>query len=348
MSSVLVAATGKDAELVDRIPITRSASQGKRVVLSLPSGGRSFSTLPNLRPGDRLVALAELEVTTDWPHAGPGCVAKPYTYAPTVQAQLLLAANPTATEAGAHALPVGKPARQQVTQARHHHVFVFPNATLNIPSRGLPWTGKSYLNLVLSAYHQTAATGEFLLVGQNQPDGTVEGNQGRLNVVRFRPASPPKAIGAKSGHRQARKIPVQKGVRTIVYSLALSKLRENEQLVVSAELPTSAAGLGYPARISTELVLASDPTESKPGRGIKALASLNGELTKFNGFNCLAATSSCLTRKVGVSRILRSTSRDVFLNLVAVSAAPSHAEKRGDALQALPGGYVQADRYPPG
>src|SRR3954454_17867118 len=118
MSSVLVAATGKDAELVDRIPITRGTSQGQGVVLSLASGGRSFSALPNLKPGDRLVALAEREVTTDWPHAGPGCVAMPYGYAPTVQAQLLLAASPTATEAGGHALPVGKPARQQVTQAR--------------------------------------------------------------------------------------------------------------------------------------------------------------------------------------------------------------------------------------
>jgi hypothetical protein len=344
---VLVAATGKDAELVDRVPITRSSEGDRCVVMSLPSGGRSFSALPDLKADDRLTALAELEVTTDWPHAGPGCVAKPYTFAPTVEAQLLLAASPKAVEPGADALAIGKPASQQVTQGRHHHVFVFPNATLKIPSGGLHWPGRRYLNLVVSAHNPGATTGQFLLVGQNQPDGTVEQNQGRLNVVRFRPATPPAATVTKTAHRLARKVPVQKGHRTIVYSLALSNLKEDEQLVISAQLPSSAQGLGYPARISTELVLASDPTESKSGRGMKTLASLRGEITKFNGFNCLPSAGSCLTEKVGVLRILRSTRRDVFVNLVAVSASPTHQEGAGDALQVLPGGYVQAQRYGP-
>jgi hypothetical protein len=345
---VLVAATGKDAELHDRVPITKGPGQGKRVVLSMASGGGSFSALPSLKPGDRLAVLAELEVTTDCPRPGAGCVGKPYAFAPTVDARLLLASSSKATDAGARALAVGKPERQQVTQERHHHVFVFPDAELRVPRRGLPWSGRSHLNLVLSAYHPSASSGQVLLVGQNEPNGTVEQNQGRLNVVRFRSAAPSDAATARTAHRRSRKVPVRKGERTVVYSLLLSNLRKDEQLVVSAELPTSARGLGYEARISTELVLTADHTDTKSGRGMKALGSLRGEITKFNGFNCLPGAASCLTRKVGVVRILHSRRRDAHVNLVAVSASPTHEDKPGDALQVIAGGSLRVDRFRPG
>ena len=345
--TVLVAATGKDAELVDRVPITRGAGQAKRVVLSMASGRRGFSALPDLKGGDRLTVLAEVEVTTDWPHPGPGCVATPYTYAPTVTAELLLAASPQATESGPTALAVGRPQQKQVTQTRHHHVFVFPSASLAIPARGLPWTGVRHLNLVVGAHSPAAASGQVLLVGQNEPDGTVDGNQARLNAVRFRSVATADATTARSARRVAQTIPVAKGGRTIVYSLPLKNLRKDEQLVVSAELPTSAAALGYPARISTELVLAASPTDSKSGRAMKALASQRGEITKFNGFNCVPDTRSCITRKVGLLRILKPHRRDVFINLVAVSASPTHEASSEDALQVLSGGYIQAQRFGP-
>ena len=80
---------------------------------------------------------------------------------------------------------------------------------------------------------------------------------------------------------------------------------------------------------------------------MKAMASLRGEITKFNGFNCLPESRSCITRKVGVLRILRPHRGEVFINLVAVSASPTHAGGAGDALQVLPGGYVQAQRFDP-
>jgi hypothetical protein len=347
VSPVLVAATGKDAELVDRVPIAREPGQAKRVILSMASDGRSFSALPNLKGGDRLTALAEAEVTTDWPRAGPGCVATPYTYAPTVTAQLLLAATPEATDAGPRALVLGRPQQKQVTQARHHHVFVFPNASLAIPAHGLPWSGPRHLNLVVGAHNPAATTGQVLLIGQNQPDGTVDGNQARLNVIRFRSASADSARTARSARRLTHTVPVEKGRRVIVYSLPLENLRKDEQLVISAELPTGSGGLDYPARISTELVLAASPTDSKSGRAMKALAASRGEITKFNGFNCLPKTRSCITRKVGVLRILRAHRRTVYVNLVAVSASPTHEGGSGDALQVLPGGYVQAQRFDP-
>jgi hypothetical protein len=347
VSPVRVAATGKDAELVDRVPITRSAGQAKHVVLSMASGGRSFSALPDLKGGDRLTVLAEVEVTTDWPHAGPGCVASPYTYAPTVTAELLLAASPEATEAGPHALALGKRQQKQVTQTRHHHVFVFPSASLAVPARGVPWAGARHLNLVVGAHNAAAASGQVLLVGQNEPDGTVDGNQARLNAVRFRSVSAGAARTARSARRVTQRIPVEKGGRAIVYSLPLKNLRKDEQLVVSAELQTSAHALGYPARISTELVLAASRTDSKSGRAMKALASPHGEITKFNGFNCLPDSSSCITEKVGVLRVLRPHRRELFINLVAVSASPTHAGGAGDALEVQAGGYIQVQRFDP-
>jgi hypothetical protein len=74
---VLVASTRSDSELVQTIPITRRPGQSPRVVMSLGKGRRSNTSLPDLTPGDRLDATAELEVTTDCEKRQPGWSAAP-------------------------------------------------------------------------------------------------------------------------------------------------------------------------------------------------------------------------------------------------------------------------------
>ena len=90
--------TGNRPELTETIPITKARGRQKRVVLSFGPESPTDSPLPDLRPGDRLLAFAELEVTTDAEDRNhPGRIGN-YSYAPRVDASLLLAADSNRTE----------------------------------------------------------------------------------------------------------------------------------------------------------------------------------------------------------------------------------------------------------
>ena len=47
-----------------------------------------------------------------------------------------------------------------------------------------------------------------------------------------------------------------------------------------------------------------------------------GQLSKFTGFNCIPADGPQTTRKYGVAKVVAAPARDLYVNLVAVSAAP--------------------------
>ena len=344
---VEVATTGGDAELLETIPITRRAGEERRVAMCLGRGGGPFTSMPELRPGDLLEVTAELEVTTDARPWQGGAVGEPYRYDPVVEARLLLAGDPeAAAEDGRRALALAEPKRQTCTHRRHHRVLVFADAGLGVPDQGLPWGGPSYVNLALSAHHFDADGGQVLLVGENEPGGGVLGDKGRINVVRRRglgrrPDPEPPAPA------RVTEIPVRKHARSVVYSQPLDDLVEGEQLAVHATLHTSAAHLGYPARISTRLLLADDPGQADPGGEARAAAALRGVITELNGFNCLPEESPCTTRKVGIAALRAMPGRTLYVNLVAVSADPFGGARRGDALEVLGGGGIEVVRYPP-
>ena len=344
---VQVASTGGDAELVETIPITRRRAAGRRVAMRLGPSRRRFASLPDLVPGDRIEVLAEVEVTTDAPRR-PGRVGKPYAYEPTVEALLLLSGDPGATAAdGRHALALPKAISETCTHRQHHRVLVFAGAGLQIPAGGLPWPGPSYVNLVLGAHHPDAVRDQVLLVGENEPDGTVLGDKGRISVVRLRPGSQPRPRPKKSGPSAVSEVAVKKGQRTVVSSCRLDDLGEGEQLVVTASLKTSAAKLGYPARISTRLFLADDPAQESPGGEAQTVAAFRGVITASNGFNCLPKNAHCTTQKAGVAYLREAPSGPLYVNLVAVSADPFGGAGRGDALEVLGGGGIEVVRYPP-
>jgi hypothetical protein len=48
----------------------------------------------------------------------------------------------------------------------------------------------------------------------------------------------------------------------------------------------------------------------------------NGHLSKFTGFNCLPDEGPQISRKYGVVTVRRAPGRSLYVNLVAVSAAP--------------------------
>ena len=281
------------------------------------------------------------------PRDGRGRVGKPYAYEPIVEAQLLVSGDPGATRADGHrALALPQAISETCTHRQHHRVLVFTDASLEIPHDGLPWPGASYVNLVLGAHHPDAVRDQVLLVGENEPDGTVLGDKGRISVVRLRPGSQPRPQPETSGRAAVSEIAVKKGERTVVNSHRLDDLGEGEQLVIRASLKTSAAQLGYPARISTRLFLADDPTQTSPGGEAETVAAFRGVITESNGFNCLPKQSHCTTRKVGVAYLREAPAGPLYVNLVAVSAAPFGGARPGDALEVLAGGGIEVVRYP--
>ena len=85
--SIDVGSTENKPELLKTIPIGTVAGKGREVVLSLGADSDTDSPLPDLAADDRLLALAELELTTDAddPHH-PGRIGNAYSYAPNVEA----------------------------------------------------------------------------------------------------------------------------------------------------------------------------------------------------------------------------------------------------------------------
>ena len=153
------------------------------------------TSLPDLKAGDRLEVSAELEVTTDLTTAelqankGKGCYSKPYDYPPKVTAALVLAtAKGRRTPAPGTAVIATKTAA--VEHEAHHFVFVFNRVAIKVPSN---WKGRGAVNLVLRANAARARPGHCLLVGANEPDGTVQTRHGRYQRRSHpRPADQPR------------------------------------------------------------------------------------------------------------------------------------------------------------
>ena len=347
---VRVGSTGNRPELRETIPITKQPGRQRRVAMSFGPATQTDSPLPDLRPGDQLLAFAELEVTTDAKDKNhPGRIGNAYKYAPKVEARLLLAANDALTEEKpGKAIALAPPWREQVSHERHHGVVVFPKGQFKVPRKGLPWSGASHINLVLGASHEKAKQGDLLLVGQNELTPVVVQDMAGIRVVRLRPGRQPAQPPVRDLNCRINGIPVAK-LQTLVFSHRLDDLRQGEQLVVKARLTTDASSLGYAARISSRLFLADAEDQLDPGGGVAGtVASWNGHLSKTTGFNCLPADGAQTTLKFGVLRVTADAGQPLFLNLVAVSADPFGGAGPGDLLPiVLTGSFLEVTRFPP-
>jgi hypothetical protein len=342
---VLVAATGDSAERIDFLPIVPRAGEGRRVAMSLKLAGARPGTAM-LAAGDLLKTSAEIEVTTDGKPDQPH-YKKPYDYSPVVRGELLLARDDKAVEAKrGEAIRLAQSEPAQVSHTRHHHVIVFRERAQAISREVAGWGADACVNLVLEARNDAAQRGQCMLVGQNDEEAKEVGHDmGRISVLRLRPATYQRGRRERNDHRRVQRIPIVKDHRTIVYSLELKELKKGEQLDFEAMLLTSAAHLRYPARISTRLFIADHPDDDGPGGHAAEVCLFRGEISKSNGFNCLAGRS-CTTRKVGVMRMRQDAGRPLYANLAATSAYP-FGGSTGQALEVVPGGYIEAVRYPP-
>jgi hypothetical protein len=319
-------------------------------VLSLGPDADTDSPLPAIAAGDRLLAFAELELTTDADDpTHPGLIETAYSYSPKVEATLLLAADRKAVEAkpGRALELVRKPWRQTVSHERHHAVVCFGDGELRVPAGGLPWRGPSYVNVVVGAAHPKAGPKDVMLVGQNEKTKVVVQDMAGIRVVRVRPANAALPKPELETACLCSGIAVAKR-QTVVLAHELVDLSEGERLLVRARLVTDAAGLAAPARISTRLFVADRPDRTEPDAGAAGSVSWKGHLSKYTGFNCLPADGPQTSHKYGVATVRRAPGRRLYVNLVAVSGAPfggigSNEELRVDTAKSS----LDVTRFPP-
>jgi hypothetical protein len=365
---VLVATTGDNSERVATLDIGTTPGANKEVVMSLTP-----DKLPRLKRGDRLNVSSELMVTTDCLAEGPGCSRDPVTsevgspyddYDPIVESQLTLAPSGDAVDG----LPISDLKRRTCLQQRpnreHHCVLVFRDGALDVPDEAPPALpcprDGCYVNLVVSVHHPDAQSGQKLIIGEDEPDGTIVQDKGRINAVRLRPiVRGPEPVGEVRTFLQDEPMvgelvvgTSQQRQRTVVFSQQLSALKKDEQLSVDAEMETDISHLGYNARISSQLILASSRGATRTGALVERVAELGGHLTEMNGFNCTQATTPCLTEKVGVGRLIADAVNEsgsrvpLFVNLVAVNnVIGGGVAQPGDEIK-ITGGSLEVVRYP--
>jgi hypothetical protein len=336
-----VAATD-ETELTDRLPIEPTPGRSPRIVLALrDKENREETRLPGLRAGDLLRAMAEVAVTTD--AETKGSVAAPYSFDPVVQARLLLTADPKATRAGKDSIEVAT-TRATCTHERHHVVIAL-EGEVRVPDGGLPWGNAPHqLTLVLDASHPKASGREIVLVGQNEPDGSIEQDMARLSVLRFRDATLGDSVREGTTEHRFGALPLETEKRD-VYALRLNDLKAGSQFFVRASLPTDSRHLKKPARISTRLVLTDKPDGVDESEYAGRVASFKGRIGKHNGTNSIGGRDK--TERKAVFRIEHDCDRPLFLKLVATGGTAGHPHPHGSAVKVEKGGGLEVRRFAP-
>lgn len=341
---VRVATTGSFSERIERLPITTTEGAEPRVAMSL--GPRK---LPKLRRGDRLEVSAEVQVTLNCNEPEPRCIGAPYDYDPRLAVRLVM----TDAKGRARGMKLG-PAQRTVCRQRrpreHHCVVTITNAGTRIRKlKSLPCPADGcFVSLVLDAHNASARTGDELIVGGVKPNGSIPQDRGRINSILFRPGNARYPGPRRTRARRLEALPLDLK-RHVVYSQAVRRLGSGDQLAVEAAVHTSGAGLPYSVRTSAQLILATSPSEVRPGPMARRIGGM-GEISEANGFNCTRNREACVTRKVGVLSARRSARskgrfRPLYVNVVMVAGAKRVEAGGGDRYEVLKRGGLSVTRY---
>ena len=276
----------------------------RRVVLSLGADSDTDSPLPDIAAGDRLEVLAELELTTDAADPNhPGLIGNAYSYAPDVEATLLLAADASVTEAGAQAIELAPAWRSRSARSATTASSRSATARMTIPAGGLPWGGPARDQPRRRRQQSRREGGRRAARRPEREDagrrpGHVRDPRGafparRARRRRRRCARRPACAARSRCRRRAPSCSPQE----------LAGLVAGERLLIKARLATDAAGLPAPARISTRLFIGDSPTQDEPGGAARPAITWKGNLSKYTGFNCLPAEGPMVTEKYGVATV---------------------------------------------
>jgi hypothetical protein len=364
---VRFASTGNQSELVESIPITQSPKQAQTVAMSLDP-----DDLPDFELGDQLRVNAEIQPSTTCVVPGGRCIGTRYRINPFIRARLVLAdaADPLAT--GIELAPARAVHCTQRRPNRNHHCpLVFREANLEIPDLGaLPCLPEAcYVNLLVSADHPKAKTGNKIVLGGDQPNGVVAQDKGRLSAITVRSNAAPPTEATDTVIRARRGLPLhpRKGGsrKRVIHSIEVPGLGPGDIVQATATyraaMPRGKKGSGgqrrrgrhaFNAFIGSDLILADTPTSTDPTR-IARTSGLGGELAEGNGFNCTQRRSGftrpCFVEKAGAIKINNNQEGEVraYLNLVGRSKPLLKNARRRDKVKLRLEGGLRALRYAP-
>ena len=348
------ATTGDESELLRKVPIARTSGAQDRVAMRLAP-----SAFDPIVAGDRLRVSGEVQVSTTCVIPGTRCIGTNYEINPTVTARIVLSPSPSA-DSGFFPLSPSRSVlcKQQRPNRNHHCTLTIPNTETVISDlAALPCAPDAcFVELIVGASNRKAKRGNVVVLGGDKPDGSVEQDKGRLNIVQAHADVPAPTVSSTSD-LVSRELPLgvdDSDKERVVYSMPIDAPQKGEVLAFDSRFTSSIGGLHYNNFISSKVILAQHPDVTRT-RGIAKHADpLQGKATEANGFNCTLGQSGypnpCTTVKAGALRFRRDVlDKDtgepatIYLNVLA-AAKPKLTEKiePGDkvALGSLPEGLT--------
>jgi len=354
-----LATTGNDSELLPAVPISKKPGARERVAMSLGP-----DKLDDLATGDRLRISGEVQISTTCVRKGlPNCIGTSYDYNPKIATRIVLSAGPQADDPSfALSTTTKKLCKQRRPNRNHHCTLVIPNTETVISDlASLPCPADAcYVNMILGASHKKAKPTNRVVLGADNPDGSVKKDKGRLNVVQTR-ATVPAPVAIESHDLVNTSLPLtepDKQRRRSVYSVPLEAPRKGEVIAFDSSFGINITKLRFNTFVSSKVIVATTPTETDPSKLAKSSAPLRANATESNGFNCTLGRSGyrnpCTVIKAGATRIIRDVVDEyglpgtLYLNVVA-SSKPLLTESVPGAPVAtlLPASGLRVLRYLP-
>lgn len=347
--SVRTTITGKRAELRETVPIESRAGADPKSVLSVH--------LPRLRPGARISFNGEVGLTTTCVQQIPRCIGRSYGFDPHLKARIVLADKPEATKPSrtVHlSRTVGLTCEQTRPNRNHHCPLVIDHGSFRVNRlERLPCGPSSCrLNMLVDASNRKAGSGQVVVVGSDQPNGTVEGGKARLSAAVS--VGDVQVAKRRTTRLRTKALPASfKNGKEVVYSQRLGNLRKRDVLLVRSRQASRIQRVPY--FISDQIIVTTRPTSTKPTSLARRAISRTGTATETNGFNCTpgpsAFRSPCVGIKAGVARIQhlpRKKSgkvKPIYVNLVS-RGFPKLIQSRGGypPVRILHRGFLQVTR----
>jgi hypothetical protein len=303
------ATTGDNSELLRGIPISKQPGKLDRVAMSIAP-----SQFDPIQVGDRLRVDGEVQVSTTCVDEGPRCFGTHYNINPKVTARIVISSEPSSS---AGFMPMGDSRTQLCKQTRpnrnHHCTIALPNFETTISDlSALPCAPEAcYVNLIVGAYNPKAKPGNRVVLGGDQPDGSVEQDKGRLNIVQAHPTVPP-PLTSQTNTLVDPNLPLTIGdseKRRVVYSLPITSPQQGDVIAFDTSFSTNITALRFNTFISSRVILGETPTSAKSTGLAKRATAYKGQGTESNGFNCTLGPSGypnpCTTVKAGALQITR-------------------------------------------
>jgi hypothetical protein len=303
-----VATSGNKSELIRRVEIRRRPYEGRVAMRLAPAA------LEPIEAGDRLRASAEVQISTTCIIPGPRCVGRSYSLSPIVTARIVLSRG---HKAGSPSMPLSARrsvlCKQHRPNRNHHCTLTIPSTLTRIPNpHALPCPpDHCWVNLVLSAHSRKAKPANYVVLGGDKPDGSLEQDKGRLTVIQAHDDVRAPAVFTYAGlqHHRLPLTVADSDKRRIVYAMPIPAPQRGEVLAFDVKFVSAISALPFNTFVTSRVILTTGPKKTHPSKMAKTAIRFRGQATEANGFDCTLGPSGypnpCITRKTGAIRFRR-------------------------------------------